>query len=75
MQKRRHDHQYKLYGAAKELAEFNQKFNNQMFGPKMKSDLANILAVNKITTKLMSPSSTRGNNQFNLFLGRGSGHG
>ena len=73
MQKRCHDLQYKLYGAAKELAEFNQKFDNQMFGPKMKADLANILAVNKITTKLTSPSTSHGNNRYNRFLGRGRG--
>ena len=36
VQKHRFDLQYKLYGAAKELAESNQKFYDTTFGPNMK---------------------------------------
>ena len=52
VQKRRLDLQYKLNGAAKELAEPNQKFDDTMFGPNMKQRFNNILNINKITTKM-----------------------
>ena len=46
------DLQYKLYSAAKELVEPNQKFDETMFGPNMKQHFYNILNINKITTKV-----------------------
>ena len=60
LQKCRHDLLYKLYGAAKELAEFNQKFDNQMFGPKMKSDKH--CCSQQDYTEIDLPNSTWGNN-------------
>ena len=71
LHKRRHDLQYKLAGPAKQLAEFNHKFTDEMFGPTMKSDVANIVAMNKLTRKLTSPSK---NQRFSPFLGK-RGHG
>ena len=73
MQKRRMDLQYKLNGAAKEMAEFNQKFDSRMFGPNMKTDVANIIAVNKLAKKITSP--TKGSKRSYPFLGRQNNRG
>ena len=45
------DLQYKLYVAAEELAEPNQKFDDTMFGPNMKQHFNNILNINKVIFK------------------------
>ena len=76
MQKRRFDLQYKLAAPTKQLAEFNHPFPNNMFGPNMKSDITNIVSMNKLTKKLTS--SQKGQNRYNPFLGKrgyGRGHG
>ena len=51
-QKRRFDLQYKLAGAAKELAEPNQEFSDLIFGPNMDKHLNKIIQANKITYKV-----------------------
>ena len=55
VQKRYLDLQYKLVGAAKELAEPNQLFNDTLFGPNLKQHFHSILATNKMTYKMASP--------------------
>ena len=72
MQKRRYDLQYKLSGPAKELAEFNHKFDHRMFGPQIKTDVANIIAVNKMAKKI---TSTKSSKRYNPFLGRQNSRG
>ena len=75
MQKRHYDLQYKLARPAKQLAEFNHRFLDEMFGPKMKSDVANIVAMNRLTKKLTSPQKQQ-QTRYNPFLGkRGRGRG
>ena len=66
LQKRRLDLQYKLSGAAKELAEPGQPFDDTLFGPNLKKHFNDILALNKLTHKVSSPKKSRGNH-FTLF--------
>ena len=63
-QKRRLHLQYKLAGAAKELAEPNQEFSDLLFGPNMDKHLNKILQANKITYKVTSPQGQRGHGNF-----------
>ena len=72
VQKRHLDLQYKLAGAAKELAEPNQPFDDNLFSPNFDKHLTKILQANKLTYKLTSPQKKRGGH-FNPFLGRGRG--
>ena len=55
VQKRHLDLQYKLVGAAKELAEPNQSFDDTLFGLNLKQHFHSILATNKMTYKMVSP--------------------
>ena len=72
VQKRRLDLQVHLSGAAKELAEANQPFDDTLFGRNLKQHFTNILAANKITSKMASPRALKGK-RFHPFLGRGRG--
>ena len=60
VQKRHLDLQYKLAGAAKELAEPNQLFDDHLFGPNVDKHLNRILQANKLTYKITSPNKQRG---------------
>ena len=71
IQKRRIDLQSKLSGAAKELAEPHQEFDDFLFGQNMDKKLQKILAANKIAHKVSSPQKSR----FNPFLVKRRGRG
>ena len=75
VQKRRLDLRYKLIGAAKELAEPNQPFDDTIFGPNLQRHFTNILQGNKISGKIArsSPKKDHGNNRYHPFIGRGRG--
>ena len=65
VQKRRLDLKDKLQGAAKEMAEPNQPFDDEIFGVNMEKRLSQILAANKVTAKITSPTKK------STFLARG----
>ena len=67
VQKRRLDLKDKLQGAAKEMAEPNQPFDDEIFGVNMEKRLSQILAANKVTAKITSPTKK------STFLARGRG--
>ena len=69
IQKRRLDLHDKLQGAAKELAEPNQPFDDELFGSNMGKRVNKIIAANKVTAKI-APKG------LSSFLARGHGkHG
>ena len=67
IQKRHLNLQYKLVGAAKELAEPNQSFDDTLFGLNLKQHFHSILATNKMTYKMASPCGK--GHQYSPFLG------